>query len=571
MNPATPARRAQQQPDKLHKPARVGMNPTRLLKERLPWGAMSVLVAGLTLLAVAAVVSAVDGDALGSAFRTVRSAPLDVLSAAGAFGLAFALRAVAWQRVLPGLGYGHALSGIHLALGGNHVLPLRMGEPLRVVSVVRRAGVSLEAATASTVTLRVADMVAVTAVGALAAPGIFTRIASWSGWAALSIAGAVGLTAVIWLHRIAQREKSVHLPDPMALALTTVAWLCEAVLVWQAAQWAGLGISATEALGVMAVSVAAQATAVTPGGFGVYEVAAIAAYAAFGYNVEDALVAALTAHALKTLYSLLAGGVSMFVPSPGLAGRLRLKRSPEPVRAAVAAPLPHLGSRAPVVLFMPAYNEQDAVADCVRRAPDFVLGRPVQVLVINDGSTDVTAERARSAGAEVIDVPENRGLGAAVRLGFQVSVERGAAAVAFCDADGEYPPEELEAMVAPILSGDADYVAGSRFLGQIDSMKPQRRVGNIVLTHLLSVIARHRITDGQTGYRALSHQAAAHAEVIHDFNYAQVLTLDLLAKGYRYAEVPISYRFRTTGESFVKLGSYLRHVVPAVHRELNTA
>ena len=57
--------------------------------------------------------------------------------------------------------------------------------------------------------------------------------------------------------------------------------------------------------------------------------------------------------------------------------------------------------------------------------------------------------------------------------------------------------------------------------------------------------------------------------MVHDFNYAQVLTLDLLAKGFRYHEVPISYRFRTNGESFVKLGRYLRKVVPAVYRELN--
>ena len=63
---------------------------------------------------------------------------------------------------------------------------------------------------------------------------------------------------------------------------------------------------------------------------------------------------------------------------------------------------------------------------------------------------------------------------------------------------------------------------------------------------------------------------AADAEVVHDFNYAQVLTLDLLAKGYRYTEVPITYGFREHGESFVRLGSYLRRVLPAIHLELNS-
>ena len=148
-------------------------------------------------------------------------------------------------------------------------------------------------------------------------------------------------------------------------------------------------------------------------------------------------------------------------------------------------------------------------------------------------------------------------------------LDRDACAVAFCDADGEYPPEELANLCDPILAGDADYVVGSRFTGQIRHMRPHRRVGNVILTRLLSFVARRRITDGQSGYRAFSPQAAADAEIIHDFNYAQILTLDLLDKGYRYREVPITYSFRTTGESFVHLGQYLFNVVPAVYRELN--
>jgi glycosyltransferase involved in cell wall biosynthesis len=223
------------------------------------------------------------------------------------------------------------------------------------------------------------------------------------------------------------------------------------------------------------------------------------------------------------------------------------------------------------VLFMPAFNEEEAVGACIERAPSHVFGHEVQVLIVDDGSTDATADVARAAGAEVLELGQNQGLGAAVRAGFQAGVERNAAVVVFCDADGEYPPEELANLVKPILTGQADYVGGSRFLGRIDHMRPHRRFGNIVLTKTLSVIARRKITDGQTGYRAFSLDAARSAEIIHDFNYAQVLTLDLLAKGYRYEEVPISYHFRTTGESFIKLGNYLSNVVPAVYRELNAA
>ena len=191
--------------------------------------------------------------------------------------------------------------------------------------------------------------------------------------------------------------------------------------------------------------------------------------------------------------------------------------------------------------------------------------------MVDDGSHDSTAKRAEASGAEVIRLGDNQGLGAAVRVGLEIGVERAAAAVVFCDADGEYPPEELHNVVAPIFDGEADYVIGSRFLGRIDHMRPHRRFGNHVLTRVLQVVARQRITDGQSGYRALSFEAARSAEIIHDFNYAQVLTLDLLAKGFRYREIPISYHFRTTGESFIKLGRYLRNVVPAVYREINAA
>jgi glycosyltransferase involved in cell wall biosynthesis len=223
----------------------------------------------------------------------------------------------------------------------------------------------------------------------------------------------------------------------------------------------------------------------------------------------------------------------------------------------------------PVVLFLPAHDEEATVAAVVTRVPARVAGRRVECLVVDDGSGDRTAERAAATGATVLSAPANRGLGAAVRSGLAAAVARGAAAVAFCDADREYDPAELERLVAPILEGRADYVVGSRFAGEIRRMLPQRRLGNLALTVLLRFVARAPIGDGQSGFRALSRAAAADAEIVHDYNYAQVLTLDLLAKGYRYLEVPIGYQFRTCGRSFVRPLRYLRKVVPAVWRELN--
>ena len=230
--------------------------------------------------------------------------------------------------------------------------------------------------------------------------------------------------------------------------------------------------------------------------------------------------------------------------------------------------MPETSDDQPVVLFLPAFDEEDSVGRVLARVPATAAGRPVLSLVVDDGSTDRTAERARAAGATVISLGRNRGLGAAVRRGLAEGRARDAAVIAFCDADGEYAPEELAQVVEPVLAGRADYVVGSRFAGDIDRMLLRRRAGNWLLTRALSRLARRRITDGQSGYRALSPGAAAAAEIAHDFNYAQVLTIDLLAKGFRYDEVPISYRFRESGQSFVRPVPYLRNVVPTVWRQL---
>jgi len=527
----------------------------------------TALIVGVLAGLVAAIVvtPTVDGEAFAEAARQAADQPAGVIGALVAFGLAFVLRAIAWQRVLPDLPFSHALAGIHLALGANHVLPFRLGEPLRVLSVVRRRRVGIEAATVSTVTLRSADMVAVIALGAVVAPSAFFGLVGLAGWLLLALVGVAAVVGWKWLSNVARRRPDVVMPGLVALSLSAIAWIAESILVRQVATWVGINLSWSEAILVTTVAVAAQIAAIAPGGFGTYEAAAVAAYAVLGYDPELALIAALGAHALKTAYSLVVGVIAAFLPAPALTGRFRLNKTSHTM---VARPI---AADAPVVLFMPAYNEEEAVEACIERVPQQVHGRRVELIVVDDGSYDSTAKRAEASGAEVIRLGDNQGLGAAVRVGLKIGVERGAAAVVFCDADGEYPPEELHNVVAPIFDGEADYVIGSRFLGRIDHMRPHRRFGNHVLTRVLQVVARQRITDGQSGYRALSFDAAQSAEIIHDFNYAQVLTLDLLAKGFRYREVPISYHFRTTGESFIKLGRYLRNVVPAVYREINAA
>ncbi|MGH3941752.1 MAG: lysylphosphatidylglycerol synthase domain-containing protein [Pseudonocardiaceae bacterium] len=525
------------------------------------------LVAGIAVLVVALgyLVQVVDARTLGEVVRAVLAGPLELTAALVCYVAAFLVRSWAWRAILPGLGFGQSWAALHVSLLGNHVLPLRLGEVLRVTSVLRRTPLAPQPVIASAVTLRAADLLAVLVLALLAVPGLGGSIAGAWWWAAVVGVGALVALGVGWSWRLAQGGAAVRLPTLAVGVSVLLAWVLEAVVILQVATLAGYPIGLAEAIAVTAVTIAVQAIAVAPGGLGSYEAAATAALVALGVAAGPAFAIALTTHAVKTGYALVLGCVALVAPDPTFWGRLRLPRQ-LPARPLRAPVLPD----SPVVVFLPAHNEEATVAAVIAELPQQVQGHPVIVLVVDDGSTDASAERAATAGAVVLAQPRNLGLGAAVRRGLAEAVAYRPAAVLYLDADGEYRPVDAAAVLEPVLSGAADYVVGSRFAGRIERMLPHRRLGNRVLTAWVRWLTRRRdITDGQSGYRAFSSDAAAHAEVVHDYNYAQVLTLDLLAKGYRYVEVPISYSFRSSGTSFIRLGRYLRKVIPAVHRELN--
>ncbi|CAN5372051.1 hypothetical protein BH23ACT6_BH23ACT6_24690 [soil metagenome] len=563
--------------------------PGRLRTVRTVLGAAALAAALWWLVGV------VEGPAVAQAWAGLQAAPFLLGAALCAYAAAFALRSVAWTTMQPALSRGQAWAAIHVSLLGNHVLPLRLGEVLRVTSVLRRTNLAPRSVIASVVTLRLGDVLALLAVAVIATPVALVAIVGGPGAIVIAVLLIAAFAVSCWWLVRNRSADGVRVPGPVVVGATVVAWLLEAAVLFTVGQLAGLSVSPGQAAGVTAITVFAQIVAVTPGGFGTYEAAGTAALVALGFGAPEAFAVVLLTHGVKTAYALAVGGIALFAPAPGYWGRWRLPRSITPAattptatpatpatQAAVGA-VGAVGATegrsaqsssgdAAVVVFLPAHNEEDVIASVIGRIPDRVHGHRVEVLVIDDGSTDESASRAAGAGAEVISLPSNEGLGAAVRRGLALATEREALAGVYLDADGEYPPEQIPDVVGPVLSGDADYVIGSRFAGTIETMLPHRRLGNLTLTRWLRWTARRPdITDGQSGFRAFSPAALRSAEVVHDYNYAQVLTLDLLGKGFVYAEVPIRYQFRTTGKSFISLGRYLRMVIPAVHRELNNS
>jgi hypothetical protein len=214
-----------------------------------------------------------------------------------------------------------------------------------------------------------------------------------------------------------------------------------------------------------------------------------------------------------------------------------------------------------------ARDEEAAVGDVLAGLPGEACGLPVDVLLVDDGSRDATPAIGRACGARVVSHGRSRGLGAALRTGLELARDEGYAAAVYLDGDGEYDSADFARVLSPVTRGRADYVLGSRFLGAREGMSWHRNLANRATSALLGFLMETVTSDGQSGYRAFSARALAHARIRHDYNYAQVLTLSLWGAGIGAVEVPIGYRRRRNGRSFVRYPVYLRRVAPAVWRE----
>ena len=195
-----------------------------------------------------------------------------------------------------------------------------------------------------------------------------------------------------------------------------------------------------------------------------------------------------------------------------------------------------------LLVVLPALNEQETIAGVIRGIPRPLpgIGR-IDVLVIDDGSTDQTAARAREAGAEVIQHHRTRGVGAAFQTALAYAASSTPDIILSMDSDGQFDPRYIPTLLEPVLSGRADFATVSRFKDPalVPEMPWIRRWGNHVLAHLVSRIVGQRYYDVACGMRCYSRRAAMHLNLMGRFTYVQEVFLNLAFKGMRIVEVPI--------------------------------
>jgi hypothetical protein len=225
---------------------------------------------------------------------------------------------------------------------------------------------------------------------------------------------------------------------------------------------------------------------------------------------------------------------------------------------------------AALAIVIPAYNEAPTVAEVIREIPSETAGLALEVIVVVDGAKDATASEATSAGALVCDVPVNRGQGAALRLGYWLARARGAQIICTIDADGQYEPNEIAGVVQPILDGRADFVSGSRRLGNELTTDATRHLGVIVFGAILTVLTRQRITDPACGLRAMRSEVTAAVTLEQQQYQASELQISAALNGFRLAEVPTTMRDRGVHATGTKKGGNLGYGVRFARAALHT-
>jgi hypothetical protein len=203
----------------------------------------------------------------------------------------------------------------------------------------------------------------------------------------------------------------------------------------------------------------------------------------------------------------------------------------------------------PVAVVIAAFNEEGVVGSVVSALPAVLCGLGTAAIVVSDGSADGTVAEARAHGALVCDVPVNRGQGAALRLGYRLAREGGAAYIVTTDADGQYNPAEMDSVLAPVVAGDADFATGSRKLGSQETKDPVRRLGTWVFAVAISALTGQRITDSSFGLRAMRAEVTGAVRLAQPQYQSSELLIAVLTHGFRVVEVPATIHKRKVGES----------------------
>lgn len=221
-----------------------------------------------------------------------------------------------------------------------------------------------------------------------------------------------------------------------------------------------------------------------------------------------------------------------------------------------------------LVVLIPAYNEEELIGKTISDIPRKIFGiGTVEILVIDDGSSDKTVEVAMNAGAnKVVSLGKNMGVASAFMTGVRNAISMNADIVVTLDADGQFPPKQVSEIVIPILNNQYDMVSGARFTNEVSKDYPKvKLIGNKLFSKMVSMVVNQKFVDTQTGFRAYNRNALLNISIISEYNFAQEVLIDLVFKGFRVGEIPVNVLFDKNRKSRI-----VRNVFSYSSKAMNT-
>lgn len=196
-----------------------------------------------------------------------------------------------------------------------------------------------------------------------------------------------------------------------------------------------------------------------------------------------------------------------------------------------------------VIVTIPAYNEARSIGPVITNIKKVMVNYKYEILVVDDGSRDDTAQAAKKAGAIVYSHPRNMGLAETFRTEINKCLELKADVIIHIDADGQYLASEIPKLVSEIKNG-YDLVLGSRFKGKIEYMPLIKKMGNKMFSRIVSQITRMKISDAQTGFRAFTRKLAEEIPITTTYTYTQEQIIRTAKNKFRIKEVPVYFAKR---------------------------
>jgi glycosyltransferase involved in cell wall biosynthesis len=214
-----------------------------------------------------------------------------------------------------------------------------------------------------------------------------------------------------------------------------------------------------------------------------------------------------------------------------------------------------------LLILIPAFNEEGAVAGVVAEVSSTVPGTPI--LVVDDCSRDATRSQARSAGAQVLALPHHLGLGGCVQAGYRLAYELGYDYVIRVDGDGQHDPRDIPTVLKALEKGDCEMVIGSRFVDDKGTHTNVLRAAGIVFFRaVLRPILGKPVRDPTSGYVGVNRTALELFSATFPLEYPEIEALVVLQrKRFRFVEVPCRFRARRTGRSTITAVKSLYYII----------